>query len=95
MDCKANCDREVFYEVQLLQKCFVSIINYHAKSGQQKLTIPRFDINLGTVVLWRSPFATDIVSIYLSLSTLVKWCREKLTDRKNCVSANFFNVLKD
>lgn len=45
MDCKANCDREVFYEVQLLQKCFVSIINYHAKSGQQKLTILRFDIN--------------------------------------------------
>lgn len=51
MDCKANCDRKVFYEVQLLQKCFVSIINYHAKSGQQKLTIPRFDINLGAVVL--------------------------------------------
>lgn len=95
MDCKANCDREVFYEVQLLQKCFVSIINYQAKSSQQKLTILRFDINLGAVVLWRSPFATDIVSIYLSLSTLVKWCREKLTDRKNCVSANFFNVLKD
>lgn len=51
MDCKANCDREVFYEVQLLQKCFVSIINYQAKSSQQKLTIPRFDINLGAVVL--------------------------------------------
>lgn len=50
MDCKANCDREVFYEVQLLQKCFVSIIN-QAKSSQQKLTILRFDINLGAVVL--------------------------------------------
>lgn len=74
---------------------FYEYYQLHAKSGQQKLTIPRFDINLGAVVLWRSPFATDIVSIYLSLSTLVKWCREKLTDRKNCVSANFFNVLKD
>lgn len=62
MDCKANCDREVFYEVQLLQKCFVSIINYHAKSGQQKLTILRFDIlKLRGCCTWRSPFATDIV----------------------------------
>lgn len=51
MDCKANCDREVFYEVQLLQKCFVSIVNHQAKSSQQKLTILRFDINLGAVVL--------------------------------------------
>lgn len=45
MDCKANCDREVFYEVQLLQKCFVNIVNHQAKSSQQKLTILRFDIN--------------------------------------------------
>lgn len=44
MDCKANCDKEVFYEVQLLQKCLVSIINHHAKSSRQKFSILRFDI---------------------------------------------------